>query len=199
MEGIVALVPEDLYDFRPTPEVRSFREQFTHVAALLDRHDLAYLHVVDGLAFGFHQLGEPMTLPEFRRVFRGPLMGNCGYTFESAEQAVRAGDADLIAFGRPFISNPDPEVMRDGDYPPEGNADELRQYDTIHVSSGGVPDKNGICWMGYAFPTDLDRDPPVDGLAPPSQADVVRRALGKDWTPDELNARLAEHAARRHG
>jgi uncharacterized damage-inducible protein DinB len=31
MEGIVAQVPEDLYDFRPTPEVRSFREQFTHL------------------------------------------------------------------------------------------------------------------------------------------------------------------------
>jgi glucose/arabinose dehydrogenase len=52
-----------------------------------------------------------------------------------------------------FISNPDPEVMRDGDYPPEGSANEQRQYDTIHVS-GGVPDKNGICWMGYAFPTE---------------------------------------------
>jgi uncharacterized damage-inducible protein DinB len=31
MEGLVAQVPEDLYDFRPTPEVRSFREQFTHL------------------------------------------------------------------------------------------------------------------------------------------------------------------------
>ena len=31
VEGLVAQVPEDLYDFRPTPEVRSFREQFTHL------------------------------------------------------------------------------------------------------------------------------------------------------------------------
>ena len=31
LEGIVAQVPEDMYDFRPTPEVRSFREQFTHL------------------------------------------------------------------------------------------------------------------------------------------------------------------------
>ena len=35
------------------------------------------------------------------------IMGNCGYTQESAEQAVAVGAADLIAFGRPFISNPD--------------------------------------------------------------------------------------------
>ncbi|TVP99920.1 MAG: hypothetical protein EA381_08535 [Planctomycetaceae bacterium] len=33
--------------------------------------------------------------------------GNCGYTQSTAEQAVAAGHADLIAFGRPFISNPD--------------------------------------------------------------------------------------------
>jgi uncharacterized damage-inducible protein DinB len=31
VEGLVAQVPEDMYDFRPTPEVRSFREQFTHL------------------------------------------------------------------------------------------------------------------------------------------------------------------------
>ncbi|NNC68013.1 MAG: alkene reductase, partial [Gammaproteobacteria bacterium] len=35
------------------------------------------------------------------------LIGNCGYTQETAEQAVADGHADLIAFGRPFISNPD--------------------------------------------------------------------------------------------
>jgi 2,4-dienoyl-CoA reductase-like NADH-dependent reductase (Old Yellow Enzyme family) len=48
-----------------------------------------------------------MTLAEFRAVFHGPLIGNCGYTREMAEGAIAAGDADLISFGRPFISNPD--------------------------------------------------------------------------------------------
>ena len=48
-----------------------------------------------------------MTLAEFRRVYGGPIMGNCGYTFDTAERAVAEGAADLIAFGRPFISNPD--------------------------------------------------------------------------------------------
>ena len=74
---------------------------------MLDRKELAYLHVVDGLLFGFHKLGEPMTLAEFRSVFTGPLMGNCGYSLASAEQEVADGTADLIAFGRPYISNPD--------------------------------------------------------------------------------------------
>jgi hypothetical protein len=73
----------------------------------VDRFGLAYLHIVDGLAFGFHNLGEPMTLMEFRKVFHGPLIGNCGYTKETPENAIAAGHADLISFGRPFISNPD--------------------------------------------------------------------------------------------
>ena len=77
------------------------------MATVLDRCRLAYLHVVDGLAFGFHKLGEPMTLAEFRRVFSGTLMGNCGYTLEAAEKTIADGLADLVAFGRPFISNPD--------------------------------------------------------------------------------------------
>jgi N-ethylmaleimide reductase len=84
-----------------------FREQFSFVASQLDRFGLAYLHVMDGLAFGFHKLGEPMTLAEFRKVFHGPLIGNCGYMQDAAEKAIAEGHADLIAFGRPFISNPD--------------------------------------------------------------------------------------------
>lgn len=52
---------------------------------------------------------------------------------------------------------------------------------------------------GYAFPTDLDRDPPVDGLAPPSQADLVHRALDQRWAPDRLRAALREQAGRRAG
>jgi N-ethylmaleimide reductase len=100
----VRISPNGVFNDMGSP---NYREQFTHVATMLDRHGLAYLHVVDGLAFGFHNLGEPMMLAEFRRIFRGPLMGNCGYTFESAEQAVADGVADLVAFGRPYISNPD--------------------------------------------------------------------------------------------
>jgi len=49
---------------------------------------------------------------------------------------------------------------------------------------------------GYAFPTNLDRDQPVDGLAPPTQADLVRAALVEGWTREELAARLADRAER---
>ncbi|MEU8845712.1 phytanoyl-CoA dioxygenase family protein [Streptomyces sp. NPDC048564] len=50
---------------------------------------------------------------------------------------------------------------------------------------------------GYPFPTNLDGDPPVDGLAPPSQADVVRRALREAWTPEALRDELRAGAERR--
>lgn len=84
-----------------------FRETFLHAASRLSQYELGYLHVMDGLAFGFHQLGPQMTLAEFRTVFAGPLIGNCGYTQETAAAAIRNHHADLISFGRPFISNPD--------------------------------------------------------------------------------------------
>ena len=101
----VRLSPNGAFNDMGSPD---FREQFTFVAGQLDGFGLSYLHVMDGLAFGFHKLGEPMTLADFRTVFHGPLIGNCGYTQGMAERkAVADGHADLIAFGRPFISNPD--------------------------------------------------------------------------------------------
>lgn len=84
-----------------------YREQFSYVAEQLNTHNLCYLHVMDGLGFGFHELGEPMTLEDFRQLYTGPLIGNVGYTQETAEQVIAAGHTDMIAFGRPFISNPD--------------------------------------------------------------------------------------------
>lgn len=121
----VRISPNGVFNDMGSPD---FREQFLHVATMLDGRGLAYLHVVDGLQFGFHELGDPMTLREFRSVFHGPLMGNCGYTCESAEQAVAGEIADLIAFGRPFISNPDlVERFRNG-WPLAGPADMATWY-----------------------------------------------------------------------
>ncbi len=90
-----------------------FRETYLYAAEEINRLKLGYLHIMDGLAFGFHEKGEPMTLAEFRPVYRGIIIGNCGYTRESAEERLADGHADLIAFGRPFITNPDlPERFR---------------------------------------------------------------------------------------
>ncbi|MFI6681122.1 phytanoyl-CoA dioxygenase family protein [Kribbella sp. NPDC050470] len=50
---------------------------------------------------------------------------------------------------------------------------------------------------GYAFPTNLDRDQPIGGLAPLSQADVLRQAVTEAWTPERLDQALADHHTRR--
>ncbi|MGW1504905.1 phytanoyl-CoA dioxygenase family protein [Streptomyces mirabilis] len=50
---------------------------------------------------------------------------------------------------------------------------------------------------GYPFPTNLDLDPPVDGLAPPSQADTLRQAVAEDWDPERLRQELQAAAKRR--
>lgn len=52
------------------------------------------------------------------------------------------------------------------------------------------------CAEGYAFPTNLDRDQPVDGLAPPTQADLLLTALADNWQPDSLRSALADQLIR---
>ncbi|MEO1004911.1 MAG: alkene reductase [Cyanobacteria bacterium J06638_38] len=100
----VRLSPNGSFNDMGSPD---YREAFTYIVQQLNKYNLAYLHLLDGLAFGFHELGEPMTLSDFRKIYDGVLIGNCGYDRNDAEQVIASGDADLIAFGRPYISNPD--------------------------------------------------------------------------------------------
>ncbi|MBO3463438.1 alkene reductase [Aetokthonos hydrillicola Thurmond2011] len=114
VEAILTIFPANRIGVRLAPNgvyndmgSKDFRETFLYVAKQLNVYGLAYLHLMDGLAFGFHNFGEPMVLAEFREVFTGALIANCGYTQETAESAIKDGNADLVAFGRPLISNPD--------------------------------------------------------------------------------------------
>jgi len=114
VEAILTVVPSHKVGLRLSPNgayngmgTGEFRELFTYVLEQLNQYNLAYVHLMDGLGFGFHKLGEPFTLADARKVFKGPVIGNVGYTQETAEETIARGDADLIAFGRPFISNPD--------------------------------------------------------------------------------------------
>jgi hypothetical protein len=50
---------------------------------------------------------------------------------------------------------------------------------------------------GYSFPTNLDRDPPIGGLAPESQQALFRRALEGRWTPEAFNTALDEQARKK--
>eukprot|EP00042_Codosiga_hollandica_P007936 m.18304 g.18304 ORF g.18304 m.18304 type:complete len:382 (+) comp30019_c0_seq1:53-1198(+) len=98
-----------------------FREQFSYVIAQTGKRNIAYVHLVDGMTFGFHDLGAPFTLKEARKLLPATvaLIGNAGYTAETAEAAIACGDADIISFGRLLMSNPDLPVRIANGWPLE--------------------------------------------------------------------------------
>ncbi|GBR01315.1 hypothetical protein AA0522_1519 [Gluconacetobacter liquefaciens NRIC 0522] len=88
---------------------------FGYVAERLDRMGIAYLHVVEPRIKGTELIAEAdaVAARDLRTVFSGALIAAGGFDGASAEAIIRAGDADAVAFGRYFISNPDlPERLR---------------------------------------------------------------------------------------
>lgn len=79
---------------------------FGHVAGKLDERGVAYLHVHEMLGEGGLE-AEGRVTPILRERFTGPLIANGGYDRRLGEEALAAGRADLISYGRLFISNPD--------------------------------------------------------------------------------------------
>lgn len=94
------------------------------------------------------------------------------------------------AFGR-AMETVDREAMVNAVYP------ELLRLQAAGAGETSLHPVVAACAEGYPFPTDLDLDPPVDGLAPPSQAETVRRALREEWDPRALREALRAGAARR--
>lgn len=74
------------------------------LAARLNEYRLAYLHVMRADFLG-QQQGDVMT--PARANYKGVLIGNMGYSAEEAEQAIATGKLDAVAFGTPFLANPD--------------------------------------------------------------------------------------------
>jgi N-ethylmaleimide reductase len=72
-----------------------------------DNRDTAYLHVMDGLGFGFHGKCNTVTVFDIKKNFDGPIIANVGLTKEMGEGLLRSGAVDLVAYGRPYIGNPD--------------------------------------------------------------------------------------------
>jgi N-ethylmaleimide reductase len=89
---------------------------FGYVVGKLDRLGIAYLHVVEPRIKGIEEIAKgqaPIAAQHLRQKFSRALIAAGGFTGESAAAIVAAGDADLVAFGRHFISNPDlPERLR---------------------------------------------------------------------------------------
>ncbi len=84
---------------------------FNYVVTQLDPFKLAYLHIVEPRIKGSHDdLSEKkiqLGVHHFRPRYSGTLITAGGYTRETGENIIRQGDADLVAYGRLFIANPD--------------------------------------------------------------------------------------------
>jgi N-ethylmaleimide reductase len=91
-------------------------ETFTYLAARLDKLGLAYLHVTEGIAGpDAPPSGAERVAPHLRKAFTRSFVLNGGYGADSGEIAIASGSADLIAYGVPFLANPDlPERFRRG-------------------------------------------------------------------------------------
>jgi N-ethylmaleimide reductase len=92
----------DLHDDNP-------EETFAVLLQALNTLGLAYVHAIRMPSVGFDSLAL------VRRHFNGVLIGNDSFTAEEADQMIASGQVDAVAFGRPFVANPDlPERFQQG-------------------------------------------------------------------------------------
>ena len=95
---------------------------YTHVVKAFDKLGLAYLHFIEPRSSGSGRAevnwqNVPSAMVLFRPLYSGILMTAGGFTGESASAAIADGHADIIAFGRIFISNPDLPHRLEHGYP----------------------------------------------------------------------------------
>ncbi len=90
----------DIADSDPEP-------LFTYVVKQLAARDIGFLHIIEGATGGPRDTGHSFQLTTLRPLFSGTYIANNGYTRDLALSVRADNGADLIAFGKPFISNPD--------------------------------------------------------------------------------------------
>jgi N-ethylmaleimide reductase len=89
----------DVSDSNPQP-------LFEYIVDRFNALKLVYIHVIEGATGGPRDIA-PFDYGSLRKRFNGAYMANNGYDLALAEKVLRANEADLIAFGKLFISNPD--------------------------------------------------------------------------------------------
>jgi N-ethylmaleimide reductase len=82
-------------------------ETFSFIASELSKRGLLYLHVTEAVNDPAKPAGSGRATPILRGKFKGALIANGGYDVRTAQAAIARGEADLVAFGVPFLANPD--------------------------------------------------------------------------------------------
>jgi N-ethylmaleimide reductase len=90
------------------------RELFVAAAEVLAKRRVGYLHVIEALPASFMHVPWPEKIaPHLRKAFGGAVILNGGYDAAAADKALAANECDLVAFGVPFLANPDfPERVK---------------------------------------------------------------------------------------
>ncbi len=93
--------------FNDMPHYPEIDATYVYLAEQLQRLDVVYLHVIRQSSMGAPGASAE-TVRTIRRTFTNTLILNGGYdTVDAIDRALDSGDADLVAIGRPFVSNPD--------------------------------------------------------------------------------------------
>ncbi|MHA3977327.1 alkene reductase [Halovulum sp. GXIMD14794] len=82
-------------------------ETYSYLIPRLGRYNLAYLHMIEGQAVDDPSLPDGQSHEVLKALWNGVYMVNNAYDAQRARDVVDSGKADLVSFGRPFISNPD--------------------------------------------------------------------------------------------
>jgi len=80
---------------------------FSSAATALDRLNIAFLEMRASRPASTFRPGQRQLVPAIREAYNGVLALNSDYGFADASRVLRNGEADAIAFGRPFLANPD--------------------------------------------------------------------------------------------
>ncbi len=91
--------------FNDMPEYSDTTDTYETLVTELEKLGIRYIHVVETAA-RTHEAGQQL-LSTIYEVFSNLIIVNGGYSREMAEETLEKGRADMISFGRPFISNPD--------------------------------------------------------------------------------------------
>lgn len=114
MEGTVAAIGKERTGIRLSPFVKlndlphyaEEAETQRYIVDALQEMGILYIHLSDQGPVGHGKIPEAF-ISDLRNRYRGMVMLAGGYTAETAEAALQSGLADLIAFGKPYIANPD--------------------------------------------------------------------------------------------
>jgi len=139
IDGIKITVPEIRIGVRLNPSYHNDHGMFLtddtiatfdYLINKLNDFDLAYLHLSEpGRRAKQSPYAETQIAKRYRKIYKGTLMINRGFTFESGNKVIADGDADLVAFGVPFIANPDLVSRFENDFP-LAEADTSTYYST---------------------------------------------------------------------